>query len=52
MKDGTASLREYRGAALGEGEIDLAYAIKCLRDAGYDDVWCTEYEGREGSDIG
>ena len=52
MKDGTGSLKEYRGEALGEGEIDLAYAIKCLRDAGYDGVWCTEYEGREGSDIG
>ena len=38
MKDGTGSLREYRGAALGEGEIDLAYAIKCLKDAGYDGV--------------
>ena len=52
MKDGTGSLREYRGAALGKGEIDLKYAIKCLRDAGYDGVWCTEYEGREGSDVG
>jgi sugar phosphate isomerase/epimerase len=52
MKDGTGSLREYRGAALGEGEIDLAYALKCLRDAGYDGVYCSEYEGREGSDIG
>jgi sugar phosphate isomerase/epimerase len=52
MKDGTGSLREYRGAALGEGEIDLAYAIKCLRNAGYDGVYCTEYEGPEGADTG
>lgn len=52
MKDGTGSLGEYRGEALGEGEIDLAYAVKCLRDAGYDGVWCSEYEGREGSDVG
>ncbi len=52
MKDGTGSLGEYRGAALGEGEIDLAYAAKCLKDVGYDGVWCAEYEGSEGSDIG
>lgn len=52
MKDGTGSLKEYRGAALGDGEIDLKHAIKCLRDAGYDGVWCTEYEGREGADTG
>jgi sugar phosphate isomerase/epimerase len=52
MKDGTGSLREYRGAALGEGEINLAYAVKCLKDAGYDGVYCAEYEGREGSDVG
>ena len=52
LKDGTGSLGEYRGEALGEGEIDLAYAAKCLKDAGYDGVWCSEYEGREGSDIG
>jgi sugar phosphate isomerase/epimerase len=52
MKDGTGSLREYRGAALGEGETDLQQDIKCLQDAGYDGVWCTEYEGSEGSDVG
>ena len=52
MKDGTGSLGEYRGEALGEGEINLAYAVKCLKDAGYDGVWCSEYEGREGSDVG
>ncbi len=52
MKDGTGSLGEYRGEALGEGEIDLDYAVKCLKKAGYDGVYCSEYEGREGSDIG
>jgi len=50
MKDGTGSLGEYRGAALGEGEIDLQHAIKCLKDAGYDGAWCAEYEGSEGAD--
>ena len=52
MKDGTGSIGEYRGAALGEGEIHLAYAVQCLKKAGYDGVWCSEYEGSEGSDIG
>ena len=52
MKDGTGSLREYRGAALGEGEIDLNYAVKCLKDVGYDGVWCAEYEGPEGANTG
>jgi len=52
MKDGTGSLREYRGAALGEGEIDLKHAIKCLKDAGYDGAYCAEYEGPEGADTG
>lgn len=52
MKDGTGSLAQYRGAALGEGEIDLAYAVKCLKDAGYDGVWCSEYEGNEGAAVG
>ena len=47
LKDGTGSRGNYRGEALGEGEIDLAKAIRCLREAGYDGVWCCEYEGRE-----
>jgi sugar phosphate isomerase/epimerase len=50
MKDGTGSLREYNCKPLGEGEIDLNYAVKCLKDAGYDGVWCSEYEGGEGAD--
>jgi sugar phosphate isomerase/epimerase len=52
MKDGTGSRGEYVGAALGEGEIDLACAVKCLHEVGYDGVWCAEYEGQEPTDIG
>jgi len=52
MKDGTGSLKNYVGAALGEGEIDLKKAIRCLKDAGYDGVWCAEYEGREDPAVG
>lgn len=52
LKDGTGSQKEYVGAALGEGEINLAYAIECLQKVGYDGVWCAEYEGREDSAIG
>ena len=45
MKDGTGCRGDYKGAVLGEGEIDLAHAAKCLKAAGYDGVWCSEYEG-------
>lgn len=45
LKDGTGSRENYRGAALGDGEINLAYAIECLVAAGYQGVWCAEYEG-------
>jgi len=47
MKDGTGSRENYKGAALGEGEIHLNHAIECLRRVGYDGVWCAEYEGPE-----
>ena len=47
MKDGTGSRQEYRGAALGDGEIHLDYAIEALQQAGYDGVWVAEYEGPE-----
>ena len=47
MKDGTGSRANYHGAALGRGEIHLHYAIKCLRNVGYNGVWCSEYEGPE-----
>ena len=50
MKDGTGSRANYRGAALGEGEIHLDVAIKCLRDVGYDGAWVAEYEGPEAQD--
>jgi len=49
MKDGTGSLANYKGAALGEGEIHLHHAITCLRKAGYQGVWCAEYEGPEAA---
>ncbi len=45
MKDGTGSRQNYKGAALGAGEIHLDHAVKCLVDAGYDGVWTAEYEG-------
>lgn len=47
MKDGFGSRGDYRGAALGDGEVPLAEAVAALRDAGYDGVWCAEYEGPE-----
>jgi len=52
MKDGRDSRENYVGLALGEGQIDLHHAVRCLKKAGYDGVWCAEYEGREPSDIG
>jgi len=52
MKDGTGSRQNYVGAALGEGEIDLGKAIRCLKEAGYEGVFCSEYEGKEKSDVG
>jgi sugar phosphate isomerase/epimerase len=52
MKDGTGSRDNYVGAALGQGEIDLKHAVKCLNDAGYDGVWCAEYEGPPPTDVG
>jgi sugar phosphate isomerase/epimerase len=52
LKDGTGSRSQYVGAALGDGEIHLDFAAQCLRQAGYDGVWCAEYEGREDSFIG
>jgi sugar phosphate isomerase/epimerase len=53
MKDGRGCGKEYRGAALGEGEIDLAKAARCLKAAGYQGVYCAEYEGRaEPQEVG
>jgi sugar phosphate isomerase/epimerase len=45
LKDGTGSRGEYKGAALGEGEINLTHAAACLRRANYQGVFCAEYEG-------
>ena len=47
LKDGTGSFKEYRGAALGEGEIDLLHALSCLKNTGYSGVYLAEYEGSE-----
>lgn len=47
LKDGCGSRQNYRGEILGEGEIDLPRAIRALKQAGYDGVWCTEYEGKK-----
>lgn len=47
FKDGFGSRQEYNGAALGEGEIDLHHALQALRAAGFDGVFCAEYEGQE-----
>ena len=52
MKDGFDSRENYRGQALGEGEIDLAWAIQCCQQAGYQGGWCAEYEGPEDTAIG
>lgn len=52
LKDGRGDRDDYRGEALNEGEIDLAGAIRCLKEAGYDGVWCCEYEGRENDGTG
>jgi inosose dehydratase len=50
MKDGFDSRQNYRGAALGEGEIDLQHALDCLQRAGYQGVYTAEYEGPETQD--
>ena len=49
LKDGRGARGNYTGAALGEGEIHLDHAVRCLQDAGYDGVWTAEYEGAEGA---
>ena len=47
FKDGFDGRENYKGAALGEGEIDLQHAMNCLKQAGYNGVYCAEYEGPE-----
>ena len=52
MKDGRGSRESYVCLPLGEGELDLEKAIRCLKDSGYDGVWCVEYEGRDDPAVG
>lgn len=52
MKDGRGWRETYKGAALGEGEINLKLAVECAKAAGYDGPWVAEYEGPEGDGIG
>lgn len=47
LKDGTGTRGDYKGCVLGQGEIDLAHAVRALKANGYDGLWCAEYEGRE-----
>jgi len=50
MKDGTNDQPyggNYKGAALGEGEIHLDYIVERLKAIGYDGAWTAEYEGPE-----
>jgi sugar phosphate isomerase/epimerase len=47
LKDGFGSRENYKGAALGEGEIDLQHAITALSACDYNGVYCAEYEGSE-----
>jgi sugar phosphate isomerase/epimerase len=47
FKDGFNAREEYKGAALGEGEIDLLHALQQLKAAGFDGVYTAEYEGSE-----
>lgn len=48
LKDGIGSRENYQGKVLGEGEIPLEFAVKCLKDAGYQGDWTAEYEVRDG----
>ncbi len=52
LKDGTGVRGEYKGAALGEGEVHVGYAVKVLKEAGYNGPWVAEYEGPEGDGVG
>lgn len=45
LKDGTGTRKEYKGCALGEGEVPLQAAVAALKAVGYQGVWCAEYEG-------
>ena len=47
LKDGMGARENYQGRALGDGEIDLGWALDCLRKAGYAGAYAAEYEGPE-----
>jgi len=52
FKDGRGSRADYRGTALGEGELHLEVAVQALRDVGYTGPWVVEYEGRSDHEEG
>ena len=52
LKDGVGCRGEYNGKALGNGEINLAKAIECCVGAGYNGVWCAEWEGKGDKGVG
>ena len=52
LKDGVGARQGYEGRVLGEGELGVADVVARLKAAGYEGVWCAEYEGREGSRVG
>ncbi len=47
LKDGFDGRENYKGQALGEGEVDLQHAINALKDVNYSGVFTAEYEGPE-----
>ncbi len=47
LKDGFGVRGEYKGQALGEGEINLKLALEALKKVGYNGVYAAEYEGPE-----
>lgn len=52
MKDGFGWREQYKGQALGEGEINLKKAVDEAKKAGYKGPWVAEYEGPEGNGVG
>ena len=47
LKDGFDSRENYKGQALGEGEVDLQHAVNVLNAVNYNGVYAAEYEGPE-----
>lgn len=50
LKDGFGACDNYVGAVLGDGEIHLQHALYSLKSAGYNGVYCAEYEGADLQD--